>query len=70
MKYLNEILGTKYPIIQGAMANIATGEFAAACSNAGGLGIIACGGMTPDILREEIKKCRKLLFVKLGGRVR
>ena len=35
MKLLNEILGTKYPIIQGGMANIATGEFAAACSNAG-----------------------------------
>ena len=40
MKLLNEILGTKYPIIQGGMANIATGEFAAACSNAGALGII------------------------------
>lgn len=66
MKYLNEILGTKYPIIQGAMANIATGEFAAACSNAGGLGIIACGGMTPDILREEIKKCRKLTDKPFG----
>ena len=26
MKLLNEILGTKYPIIQGGMANIATGE--------------------------------------------
>ena len=35
MKLLNEILGTKYPIIRGGMANIATGEFAAACSNAG-----------------------------------
>ena len=32
---LNEILGTEFPIIQGGMANIATGEFAAACSNAG-----------------------------------
>ena len=43
MKLLNEILGTKYPIIQGGMANIATGEFAAACSNAGALGIIGAG---------------------------
>lgn len=47
MKLLNEILGTKYPIIQGGMANIATGEFAAACSNAGALGLIGAGGMTP-----------------------
>ena len=45
MKLLNEILGTKYPIIQGGMANIATGEFAAACSNAGALGIIGAGGV-------------------------
>ena len=40
MKLLNEILGTKYPIIQAACGNIATGEFAAACSNASALGII------------------------------
>lgn len=38
MKKLNELLGTEFPIIQGGMANIATGEFAAACSNAGALG--------------------------------
>ena len=59
MKKLNEILGIKYPIIQGGMANIATGEFAAACSNAGALGLIGVGGMTPAKLREEIKLCRE-----------
>ena len=32
---LNEILGTEFPFIQGGMANIATGAFAAAVSNAG-----------------------------------
>ena len=53
MKLLNEILGTRYPIIQGGMANIATGEFAAACSNAGALGIIGAGGMNADTLREN-----------------
>ena len=58
MKLLNEILGTKYPIIQGGMANIATGEFAAACSNAGALGLIGSGSMTPELLREHIRKCR------------
>ncbi|WP_026493773.1 DUF561 domain-containing protein [Butyrivibrio sp. XPD2002] len=58
MKKLNEILGTKYPIIQGGMANIATGEFAAACSNAGALGLIGVGGMSPQMLREEIRKCK------------
>ena len=44
MKKLNEILGTELPFNQGGMANIATGEFAAACSNAGALGMIATGG--------------------------
>ena len=61
MKMLNEILGTRYPIIQGGMANIATGEFAAACSNAGALGLIGCGGIrSEDDLREQIRICRQL----------
>ena len=61
MKLLNEILGTKYPIIQGGMANIATGEFAAACSNAGALGLIGGGGMhSGDELRQNIRRCREL----------
>ncbi len=59
MKKLNEILGTEFPIIQGGMANIATGSFAAACSNAGGLGLIGVGGMNPKMLREEIRICKE-----------
>ena len=60
MKRLNELLGTRLPIIQGGMANIAGGAFAAACSNAGALGVIAAGGMrTPDALREQIRICRE-----------
>jgi enoyl-[acyl-carrier protein] reductase II len=35
---LRGILGITYPVIQGGMANIATGRFAAAISNAAGLG--------------------------------
>lgn len=53
------MLNIKYPIIQGGMANIATGEFAAAVSNAGGLGLIASGGFDAERIREEIKKCRE-----------
>ena len=66
MKLLNEILGTKYPIIQGGMANIATGEFAAACSNAGALGIIGAGGMNADPLRENIRRCKQLTDKPFG----
>ncbi len=58
MKKLNKILGTEFPIIQGGMANIATGSFAAACSEAGALGLIGVGGMNPQMLREEIKICK------------
>lgn len=64
---LNELLGTELPIIQGGMANIATGEFAAACSNAGALGVIAAGGMhTADELREQIRICRSLTDKPFG----
>lgn len=66
MKLLNEILGTKYPIIQGGMANIATGEFAAACSNAGALGIIGAGGMNTESLQNNIRRCRQLTDKPFG----
>lgn len=66
MKLLNEILGTKYPIIQGGMANIATGEFAAACSNAGALGLIGSGGMDAAALRKNIRRCRALTNKPFG----
>lgn len=57
---INELFGTKYPFIQGGMANIATGEFAAAVSNAGALGLIGSGGMNAQMLREHIRKCKSL----------
>ncbi len=56
---LNDITGTRYPIIQGGMANIATGAFAAAVSNAGGLGLVASGGMNAEALRKEISICKE-----------
>ena len=52
---INELLGTEFPIIQGGMANIATGAFAAAVSNAGALGIIGSGGWDGETLRKEIR---------------
>ncbi|MDA3931202.1 MAG: nitronate monooxygenase, partial [Tenericutes bacterium] len=41
---IRDLLNIKYPIIQGGMANIATHELASAVSNAGGLGLVGCGG--------------------------
>ena len=70
MKKLNELLGTRLPIIQGGMANIATGEFAAACSNAGALGIVASDGVrSAQELLEQIDSVRKsgLTFAPEAG---
>lgn len=66
MKLLNEILGTRYPLIQGGMANIATGEFAAACSSAGALGLIGSGGMNADSLRDNIRRAKQLTDKPFG----
>lgn len=66
MKKLNEILNIEFPIIQGGMANIATGEFAAAVSNAGGLGLIGAGGMNGEMLRENIRVCQSLTDKPFG----
>ena len=63
---LDEFLGIKYPIMQGGMANIATGKFAAAVSNAGALGIIASGGMPAEALRKEIQECKQLTDKPFG----
>ena len=63
---LNEMLHIKYPFIQGGMANIATGTFAAAVSNAGGLGLIGAGGMNTEMLREEIRICKSLTDKPFG----
>ncbi len=59
MKKINELLGIEFPIIQGGMANISTGGFAADCSNAGALGVIATGGLhSGEELREQIRICK------------
>ena len=52
------LLKIKYPILQGGMAWIATGELASAVSNAGGLGIIGSGNAPVDLIRKEINKVK------------
>ena len=63
---LNEMLGIEFPLIQGGMANIATGEFAAAVSNAGALGLIGGGGMSAEMFRQQIQLCRTLTDKPFG----
>lgn len=66
---LHELLGIKYPIFQGAMANIATPQFAACVSNSGALGIIATGAMDEHQTREAIRTCKELTDKPFGVNV-
>lgn len=61
-----EILGIRYPIIQGGMAWIADASLAAAVSNAGGLGLISSVNAGTEAVRDEIRKCRQLTDKPFG----
>lgn len=64
---ITEMLGIKYPIIQGGMMWVGRAELAAAVSNAGGLGILtALTQPTPDALRQEIVRCREMTDKPFG----
>lgn len=66
---ITELLGIKYPILQGGMAWIAESTLASAVSNAGGAGIIAGGAAPIDYLRGEIRKCKELTDKPFGVNV-
>ncbi|SEQ09805.1 2-nitropropane dioxygenase precursor [Ignavigranum ruoffiae] len=58
---VTELLGIKYPIVQGAMQYMSLADLAAAISNAGGLGTVpAMAFANPDDLRAEIRKMKQL----------
>lgn len=61
-----ELLGIKYPVIQGGMAWIADAQLAAAVSNAGGLGLIAAMNSNGEQLRAQIKEAKKLTDKPFG----
>lgn len=50
-----DLLGIRYPVLQGGMAWIADGKLAAAVSEGGGLGILAAGNAPGDYVREQIR---------------
>lgn len=60
MTYVCEILNINYPIIQGGMGNISNAQLTAAVSEAGGLGTIGCGTMTPDEVEAIILETKNL----------
>ena len=61
-----DLFGIDYPIIQGGMAWVSTAPLVAAVSNAGGLGILGCGGMDPEILAAQIRKTREMTGKPFG----
>lgn len=66
---LCELLGIEHPIVQGGMAWAATAELAAAVSNAGGLGIVAAGNASAEIVRAELKRAKELTDRPFGANV-
>ena len=66
---IKELLGIEYPIIQGGMAWVAEYNLAAAVSNAGGFGIIGAASAPPEIVREQIRKCKELTDKPFGVNV-
>lgn len=59
MNRIKELFNIEYPLIQAGMIWCSGWELASAVSNAGGLGIIGSGSMYPDVLKDQIIKCKK-----------
>jgi nitronate monooxygenase len=64
---ITDLFGIQHPIIQGGMHYVGLAELAAAVSNAGGLGIItALTQRTPELLANEIRRCREMTDKPIG----
>lgn len=66
---VTELFNIKYPIIQAGMIWHSGWKLASAVSNCGGLGLIGSASMYPDILRENIQKCKKATDQPFGVNV-
>ena len=66
---VTELLGIEAPVVQGAMARIADASLAGAVSEAGGLGIIACGGAPLDWVEEQVRIARSITDKPIGANV-
>ena len=66
---ITELFDIELPIIAGGMVWCSGWRLAAAVSEAGGLGLIGAGSMTPDVLREHITKCKAATTKPFGVNV-
>jgi NAD(P)H-dependent flavin oxidoreductase YrpB (nitropropane dioxygenase family) len=68
MKDITELLGVRYPIIQGALGVISNPEMVAAVSNAGGYGLLTTGSITnPEVLKRRIDTVKRLTKKPFGA---
>jgi nitronate monooxygenase len=64
---LTDLVGVRYPIVQGGMQWVGRAELVAAVANAGALGFItALTQPTPEELMREIARCRDLTDMPFG----
>lgn len=63
---LCDILGIKYPVLQGAMAWVSEAILASAVSNGGGLGVIAAGSAPAEFIEEQVEKAFSLTDKPFG----
>jgi enoyl-[acyl-carrier protein] reductase II len=66
MNDITELIGIRYPVLQGGMAWVAEYRLAAAVSNGGGLGVIASGSADADFVRGQISQARALTDKPFG----
>lgn len=63
---IRHLFKIQYPIIQAGMVWCSGWRLASAVSNAGGLGLIGSGSMSPEVLREHIIKCKEATSKPFG----
>jgi enoyl-[acyl-carrier protein] reductase II len=68
MSRINELLGSQYPVIQGAMGVICNPELVAAVSEAGGFGLLATAfAEDPEVVRDQVRKTKELTDNPFGA---
>ena len=60
MSTLSKLLNVRYPVIQSGIGRVAGPELAAEVSRAGGVGMVAGLNLSPDDLRGQIRRVRKM----------
>jgi enoyl-[acyl-carrier protein] reductase II len=66
---ITELFGIQYPVIAGGMVWCSGWRLTAAVSEQGGLGLLGAGSMTPDVLRDQIRKVRAATSKPFGVNV-